>query len=112
MAKIAISSSGDQVESPIVHNFGRAPYFALFDESGEVSVYANPGLDAMRGAGVKAAQSVVNSGANMVITGKVGPRAEDVLKEAGIKVFIYDEDTISVEDAFESYKNGKLQRLF
>lgn len=111
MAKIAISSSGDQVESPVVHNFGRAPYFALFDESGEVSVYANPGLDAMGGAGVKAAQSVVNSGVNTVITGKVGPRAEDVLKEAGIKVFICH-DSLSVKDAFEFYKNGKLQMLF
>ncbi len=111
MVKIAISSNGEKVESPVVQNFGRAPYFALLDESGEFNVYANPGLDAMGGAGVKAAQSVVNAGAKTVITGKVGPRAEDVLKEAEIQVFVC-EDSISVKDAFEFYKNGKLQRLF
>lgn len=111
MADIIISSSGENEDSLMAQNFGRAPFFAAFNEAGEFSVYNNPGLDAMGGAGIKAAQCVVSSGAKAVVTGKVGPRAEDVLKEAGIQVFV-SKDTLTVKDALECCKGGKLQRLF
>ena len=63
--KIAISSEGTSLESPVDPRFGRAKYFALVDtDTGECSFHDNTqNLNAPQGAGIQAAQAVANLGA-------------------------------------------------
>ena len=69
--------------------FGRSPYFLITDEKGEkVETIQNTGVDAMGGAGITAAQLVVSAGAQVVITGNLGPRAFDVLGASGVKMIV------------------------
>jgi predicted Fe-Mo cluster-binding NifX family protein len=87
--KIAISSTGKDMDSAVDPRFGRAPYLIIVDStSGQiVDVIDNSAAqDAAHGAGINAASAVAESGAQVVLTGRVGPKAFAVLDAAGIKV--------------------------
>ncbi|NVM03284.1 MAG: NifB/NifX family molybdenum-iron cluster-binding protein, partial [Candidatus Helarchaeota archaeon] len=60
-------------------------------------------------AGIQAAQNIINSGAQTVITPNCGPNAFRVLSTAGVKVFSCKEGKIS--DVINDYKNGKLKEI-
>jgi len=107
--KICFSVSFPKIDSPIDPRFGRAPYFLLTDEKGkDIQVINNPGIQAMGGAGITAAQAVVSAGAQMVITGNLGPNAFNVLKASGVKIItgVFD---LSAQEALEKYNQGELK---
>jgi predicted Fe-Mo cluster-binding NifX family protein len=58
------------------------------------------------GAGIQAAQFVVNQGAQAVLTGNLGPNAFDVLQAAGVKGYLVSECTVG--QAVEAFKAGQL----
>ena len=106
--KICITALGPNLDSPIDPRFGRSQYFLLLDEKGNLDeVVANPGIRAMRGAGVSAAQEISNKGVSILITGNIGPNAFGVLATTGIKVFLVS-STISAKEAFKMWKENKL----
>lgn len=86
--KIAISSAGKSLDSPFEPRFGRVPGFVLFDtESGEVIYIDNTAnMDREKGAGIKAAQAVAEHGAEVLLTGKVGSKAMQVLEKKAIRL--------------------------
>jgi predicted Fe-Mo cluster-binding NifX family protein len=88
MMKIAISSGGKFLDSPFEPRFGRVPGFVLYDtESGEVRHIDNTAnMDREKGAGIKAAQAVAQHGAEVLLTGKVGPKAVQVLEKKDIRL--------------------------
>ena len=109
--KICFSVSLPKIDSPIDPRFGRAPYFLITDEKGEnVETIKNPGVEAMGGAGVTAAQVVVSAGAQVVITGNLGPRAFDVLQTSGVKM-ITGVFGLSAKEALEKYQKGELKEI-
>ncbi len=109
--KICFSVSLPKFDSLIDPRFGRAPYFLITDEKGEnIEVIKNTGVEAMGGAGITAAQSVVSTGAKVIITGNLGPRAFDVLEASGVKIII-GISGISVKDALEKYQKGELKEM-
>lgn len=111
MAKIAVSSSGSKLDSAVEVRFGRCPYFIICgEEADEHESFQNPGFEAGGGAGVKAAQAVADLGVEILITGKIGPNAEDVLKETGIKVYEV-EGSMTVKEALQNMKEGKLKKI-
>jgi predicted Fe-Mo cluster-binding NifX family protein len=106
--KIAISSTGKDLHSQIDPRFGRCQYFVFVDpETMEFEALENEGLMASGGAGVQAAQSVVQKGVNAVITGNLGPNAASALSASGIKVYLVTGGT--VKDVIGSYKTGSLR---
>src|SRR4030067_1670989 len=108
MMKIAISSSGKDLDSQIDPRFGRCQYFILVDpETMEFEAFENEGLMASGGAGVQAAQLVAQKGANALITGTLGPHAASACSASGIKVHLVAGG--SVREVTEAFKAGKLQ---
>lgn len=107
MTKICVSSSGTDLDSPVNPRFGRCNYFILVDsDTMKFEVVPNDGMMASGGAGIKAAQTVVSKGAEVVITGSVGPNALPALQDAGIG--IYTGVFSSIRDAVDAYKKGML----
>jgi predicted Fe-Mo cluster-binding NifX family protein len=106
--KIAFSSSGDDVHSPLDPRFGRAPKFLVYDlETDRYEVVDNRrSLDAAQGAGIQSAETVARSGAGSVVTGHCGPNAFRALSGAGIKVYHTDAPTVAA--ALDLYRSGKL----
>ncbi len=108
--KIGISSLGSDIDTQVDSRFGRCEYFIIYDsETEKVEGIKNEGSGAMGGAGVLSAQTIINKGVDVVITGNVGPNAFHTLTAGGVK--IYGGATGTVKEAIESYKKGELNEL-
>ena len=108
--KVAIPVEEKVMEGKVASNFGRAPYFLIYDsESGVGNFYTNPALTSQGGAGVKAAQAVLDLKADVVLAPRCGLNAGLVLKEAGVK--IYQTQGEDIEKNFEAFQAGNLQEL-
>jgi predicted Fe-Mo cluster-binding NifX family protein len=107
--RIAFTTSGKDLESPLDTRFGRAPGFLVYDlDSGTAEYLDNQqSLDAAQGAGIQAAETVVRSGAQAVVTGHCGPKAFRVLFVAGVKVYNTGQPTVAA--ALTAYKAGTLK---
>ncbi|MBW1767543.1 MAG: NifB/NifX family molybdenum-iron cluster-binding protein [Deltaproteobacteria bacterium] len=106
--KIAISSTGKDLDSQIDPRFGRCAYF-LIVETDDMSFEAfdNENIALGGGAGIQSAQFIASKGAKAVITGNCGPNAVRTLSAAGVELFVGQ--TKTVKEALEDYKNGKLR---
>jgi predicted Fe-Mo cluster-binding NifX family protein len=107
--KIAVSSRGKNLEAEIDPRFGRAGYFLLVDpESLAFEVVENQqNLNLPQGAGIQAAQTVVDHGAKVVLTGNCGPKAFKVLKAVGVQVAVDLSGTVG--EVMEQFKQGKIK---
>ena len=105
--KIVITSTGENLDSEVDRRFGRCKYFLLVEtDSMEFESISNESVMASGGAGIKAAQTIANTGAKAVVTGNVGPNAFQTLTAAGLKIFTGASGT--VKESIEKYKNGQL----
>ncbi|MFP3895560.1 MAG: NifB/NifX family molybdenum-iron cluster-binding protein [Anaerolineales bacterium] len=108
--KIAVTSSGDHPEAPLSPIFGRSPAYIFIDtETMEYETMSNPASGAAGGAGIQAAQFIVERNADAVITGNVGPNAYGVLNSANIPAYLSEAET--VEQAVEAFKAGELEKV-
>lgn len=107
--KIAITTTGDDLNSEIDPRFGRARKFLIYDtETKEYKVIDNSqNLNLPQGAGLQSAQNVASEGAKAVITGHVGPKAFNILTAAKIPVYLTDLKT--VKEAIDAFLAGKLE---
>jgi predicted Fe-Mo cluster-binding NifX family protein len=105
--KIAISSSGKDLDAQLDPRFGRCRHFLIVDtDNMSFEVFDNENATLGGGAGVQSAQFVAGKGIKAVITGNCGPNAMQVLSAAGVPV--YTGQSGSVKDIVETYQNGKL----
>ncbi len=109
--KVAVTSLGESLESPVDQRFGRTRFFILYDvDTGAWTAHDNKqNLQAAQGAGIQAAQQAVKLGAEAVITGHCGPKAFITLSAATIPV--YQEASGSVQDALDAYCAGSLKKV-
>ncbi len=106
--KVAVTSTGQSLDSSVDPRFGRCQYFVMVDTDTMAAVAVpNAGSEATGGAGMRAAQIIQNEGVSCVITGNVGPNAMTVLKAAGLEVRIGAVG--SAREAVEAYLGGKLK---
>lgn len=96
------------LEAQIDPRFGRCPYFVIVDsETMEFEAVPNTASGSMSGAGIQAAQTVASKGAEVLITGNVGPNAFQALSATGIKVVTGAFG--NVREVIEKYKSGGLK---
>ena len=98
------------MESNIDPRFGRASYFVILDSENSriVDVIDNrASQEAAHGAGINAATMVAQSGAEVVLTGRVGPKAFAILQAAGIKVI--SEVSGTIKEALGAFRSGSAE---
>jgi len=106
--KIAISSTGQNLDASVDARFGRCQYFIIIEpETMKFEAIPNPSITATHGAGIQTSQLIASKGATVVLTGNCGPNAFQTLSAAGIEVIVGVTGT--VKDAIEKYKKGELQ---
>ena len=109
--KIAISSSGQTLDSQVDQRFGRAEYFIVVEtESMEFAVLNNGNSAGSGGAGIGTAKLLVDADVQAVLTGNCGPNAQKTLNAAGIKLYAGVSGTVS--DVIELYRSGRLNETF
>jgi predicted Fe-Mo cluster-binding NifX family protein len=105
--RIVVTASGAGLDAPASPMFGRCQTYVFIDtESMTSEAVDNPAISAPGGAGIQAAQFVIEQGAEAVVTGNVGPNAYQVLQSAGVPVYLYGGGT--VRQAAEAFKAGGL----
>jgi len=106
--KVAVSATANDLDSAVSPVFGRCPFYLFVDtDTMEFSAVPNPAMDASGGAGIQAAQFIIEQGARALLTGNVGPNAMDVLNAAGVAVYPVAQGT--VREAVEAFRAGNLQ---
>ncbi len=107
--KIAISSKGNNLDSQVDLRFGRAKGFIIYETNDDSFEFTDnkQNLEASQGAGIQAAQNIVNKDVEAVITGHCGPKAFKVLSTSNVKVYAVGESVIKA--SIEKFKNGELE---
>ncbi len=107
--KLAITSTGDSLSAEMDPRFGRAAFFTIVDpdtlECQAVENAQNRNLP--QGAGIQAGKTIINQQADVLITGNCGPKAFNVLSQAGIEIKIGASGQINT--VIEAYQRGELQ---
>lgn len=112
--KIAISSTGKDLESNLDARFGRCNYFLIVevDEKNnkikDFKVIENIAKSQMGGAGVTSSQIVANERPDAVITVNTGPRAFQVLSQLKIKIY---QGKGKIKEVIDDFLKGKLKEI-
>ena len=108
--KIGVSSTGKDLSSTLDMRFGRCEGFIIYDTQSKTHLAVdNPAKDASGGAGIAAAQEMINNDVEIVITGNMGPNAYNVCSNAEIKV--YKCASVSIENALQLFSGSKLDEI-
>ena len=108
--KIAVSATGNNLESLVDPRFGRCMTFMIVDtDTMKAEPVTNSSVSSAHGAGIGAAQNVASLGVKAVITGHVGPNAHMALSGAGVDIYTVPQGT--VREAVERFKKGELTKV-
>lgn len=108
--KILISTNNNSDTAVLDSRFGRCPYFYIIDTlTNEKSFVKNQGSLASGGAGIKAAEQVINEKIDILITGSLGPNAFKLIKKASIIAFKSNED--SIQTVINNFNENKLEKI-
>jgi predicted Fe-Mo cluster-binding NifX family protein len=107
--KIAVSAKGTSVDSEVDPRFGRTIGFILFDTETGSSTYLDNSAhrDLSQGSGIQTAQMIVKAGAEVLISGQIGPKADQVLSHTEIKSYVCTSGT--VKEAIQALENNELK---
>ena len=107
--RLAISSTGKNLDSNLDPRFGRAAYFILLDlETMDFNAVENTqNLNLPQGAGIQAGKAIADHQVDALITGHCGPKAFKVLQKAGVKIVTGAGGTVA--DAIDQFKKGELE---
>ena len=108
--KLIISAQNSLLESPIDRRFGRSPWFIFVNtDTKEWKAHQNPGASQSGGAGVAAAQFVVDQAADVVISGDFGPNATRAFQAAKVEMQLFTENVVTVQDAVDHFLANTLR---
>jgi predicted Fe-Mo cluster-binding NifX family protein len=107
---VVVSAQGQDLEALTSPVFGRCPTFVFVDaETMAAKAWPNPAMSEGGGAGIQAAQFVMNEGAQAVLTGNLGPNAFELLQAANVPGYLVSEGT--VRQAVTAFRAGQLQPM-
>ena len=105
--KIAISSTGKTIDDVMDSRFGRCNYFIIYDlDNDEYKAVENKGITSGHGAGIAAAQQILDENVDVVISGRLGPNSYRIIEGEGIAMLQADQGKI--RDIINDYKENKL----
>ena len=104
--KIAIPL--DENKQDVCPAFGRTPYF-LICEGQQEQILDNPAADSQGGAGLQAAQFLVDQQITVLITPRCGQNAAEVLQAAEME--IYKSQPGTARENIKALEQGALEKL-
>ena len=104
---IAVPSIGDDLTSMVCHRLGLCRFILIFDSlTKEYYSVPNHGYLVDDGAGIKTANTIINTGAEIVLSLGVGVKAYSVLTKNNVKVILL-KSVCSVISAMVEYAEQK-----
>ncbi len=100
--KIAITSTGNTLESTIDPRFGRCAYYVFYDtETKATEFIPNPNKDAEGGAGPASVQFVASKNVNKIISGEFGMKIKSLLDSLKIQMIVHKEQDKTIQEIIE-----------
>ena len=100
----------EETRKNVCVSFGRAPYFLFHNTETDTTEYIeNPAAQAQGGAGLKAAQFLVDQEVDVILTVRCGQNSADVFSAAEIKIF--KTQGSSAEENLRAFEKGQLEPL-
>jgi len=112
--KIIFTAKGGDWDSPMDARFGRMEMLVTYNEDdNKLQTISNSETDNMEhGAGLQTSKKVLDLNPDIIITGNgAGEKALAILKKSNVKMYIGAGD-MTLKEAYEAYKNDKLQLQF
>lgn len=112
--KIAISSTGKNLDAEVDSRFGRCPYFLFVEvdkgskEIKDFEVVENKAQGQTGGAGIIAGELVGNKEPDTIITKNMGPRAFQIFEQINIKIY---RGRGKINDVVQEFLDGNLEEI-
>ncbi|NLN96292.1 MAG: dinitrogenase iron-molybdenum cofactor biosynthesis protein [Bacteroidales bacterium] len=91
--KVAITSTGNTLESKLDPRFARCSFFVIYDtDSKSVEFIPNPNKDLEDGAGPAAVQLVAGREVKKIVAGEFGVKIKSLLDSLKIQMIVYDSE--------------------
>lgn len=110
--KVALSSEGKSLDSQVSGVFARCPYFVVAEvknqKIGAIQIIENKRLDQIGGAGIAIAKLMAEKNVDVVVTGNIGPRALEILRQFGIEIYLGQG---KIKEVLQEFIAGKLEKI-
>jgi predicted Fe-Mo cluster-binding NifX family protein len=106
--KIAITSTGNSLESKLDRRFGRCSYFVIYDtESKSVEFVPNPNKENVEGAGPASVNLIASRDAKKVVSGEFGAKVKSLFDSLQIQLIVVNEEEKTIIDIIRLLENQK-----
>lgn len=97
--KVAITATGNTLESTIDQRFGRCSHFVIYDtDSKSLEYIPNPNKDAEEGAGPASVQMVAEKNISKIISGEFGIKIKPLLDSLSIQMIVVKDAEKTVKE--------------
>jgi predicted Fe-Mo cluster-binding NifX family protein len=104
--KVAITSTGNNLESKLDQRFGRCSYFVFYDlETKGIEFIPNPNKDTQEGAGPASVQLVASRNVQKIISGEFGIKIKSLLDSLKIQMIVLKEPEKKIEEIIKMLNN-------
>ena len=103
--RVAITSTGNNLQSTIDPRFGRCAYFVIFDtESKATEFIPNPNIDAIDGAGPASVQLVASRNISKVVSGEFGMKIKSLFDSLKVQMILMKKKK-TIEEIIELFNH-------
>jgi len=106
--KVAITSTGNNLEAKIDSRFGRCAYFVIYDTATHSTEYIpNPNKENVEGAGPASVQVIASKGAAKVVSGEFGAKVKVLFDSLQIQLVVVNDHEKKISEIIEmlNHKN-------
>lgn len=87
--KVAITSTGNTLDSKLDSRFGRCSYFVIYDtETKAIEFVPNPNKESIEGAGPASVQTVASRNVSKVVSGEFGAKVKSIFDSLKIQLVV------------------------
>lgn len=106
--RVAITSSGNSLDSKLDQRFGRCGFFVIYDtETEALEFFPNPNKDAENGAGPASVQLVASRKVSKIISGEFGFKVKSLLDSLKIQMIVLKEPDKSIREIVDMLNQKK-----
>ena len=104
--KVAITSTGNTLDSTLDQRFGRCTCFVIYNtETKGIEFIPNPNRDAEEGAGPASVQIVASKGVEKVISGEFGFKIKSLFDSLKIQMIVLKEQEKKISEIIDMLNN-------
>jgi predicted Fe-Mo cluster-binding NifX family protein len=106
--RVAITATGNSLESKVDSRFGRCSYFVFYDtESESVEFLPNANRESVESAGPASAQTVASRGVQKVVSGEFGAKVKAIFDQLQIQLIMIPDSNRTVDQIIEMLNKSK-----